>query len=66
MFYEVFVRSFADADGDGIGDLAGLTERLDELNDGDPATTTDLGVTALWLMPVAASPSYRGYDVTDF
>ncbi|MGK2849674.1 MAG: alpha-amylase family glycosyl hydrolase [Candidatus Limnocylindrales bacterium] len=66
MFYEVFVRSFADTDGDGIGDLAGLTARLDELNDGDPATTTDLGVTALWLMPVAASPSYHGYDVTDY
>lgn len=66
MFYEVFVRSFADADGDGIGDLPGLTARLDELNDGDPATSTDLGVTALWLMPVAESPSYHGYDVTDY
>lgn len=66
VFYEVFVRSFADSDGDGIGDLAGLTARLDELNDGDPSTTTDLGVTALWLMPVAASPSYHGYDVTDY
>ncbi len=35
----MFVRSFADCDGDGIGDLRGLTERLDYLNDGDPATT---------------------------
>ena len=43
VFYEVFVRSFADSDGDGIGDLRGLTERLDYLNDGDPATTDDLG-----------------------
>ena len=66
VFYEVFVRSFADSDGDGIGDLRGLTERLDHLNDGDPSTTTDLGVTALWLMPVAASPSYHGYDVIDY
>jgi alpha-amylase len=66
VFYEVFVRSFADSDEDGIGDLAGLTERLDALNDGDPATTSDLGVTALWLMPVADSPSYHGYDVTDY
>ena len=66
IFYEVFVRSFQDSDGDGIGDLRGLTDRLDELNDGDPATTDDLGVTALWLMPVAASPSYHGYDVTDY
>jgi alpha-amylase len=66
VFYEVFVRSFADSDGDGIGDLRGLIERLDDLNDGDPGTTSDLGVTALWLMPVAASPSYHGYDVTDY
>ena len=66
VFYEVFVRSFADSDGDGIGDLRGLTERLDYLNDGDPATSDDLGVTALWLMPVAESPSYHGYDVTDY
>jgi glycosidase len=66
VFYEVFVRSFADSDGDGIGDLRGLTQRLDDLNDGDPATTADLGVTALWLMPVAESPSYHGYDVVDY
>ena len=65
-FYEVFVRSFADSDGDGIGDLRGLTQRLDYLNDGTRPTTTDLGVTALWLMPVAESPSYHGYDVTDY
>jgi len=62
----VFVRSFADSDGDGIGDLRGLTGRLDQLNDGDPTTTDDLGVTALWLMPIAASPSYHGYDVMDY
>ncbi|MDO8485535.1 MAG: alpha-amylase family glycosyl hydrolase [Candidatus Limnocylindrales bacterium] len=60
------MRSFADSDGDGIGDLRGLTEKLDYLNDGDPSTTDDLGVTALWLMPIAASPSYHGYDVTDY
>jgi alpha-amylase len=66
VFYEVFVRSFKDSDGDGVGDLNGLTESLDYLNDGDPATTTDLGVTALWLMPIMASPSYHGYDVTDY
>ncbi len=66
VFYEVFVRSFSDSDGDGIGDLAGLTERLDYLNDGDPSTTTDLGVTGLWLMPIFESPSYHGYDVVDY
>lgn len=64
--YEVFVRSFADSDGDGIGDLNGLTARLDYINDGNPASTTDLGASCLWLMPVAESPSYHGYDVKDY
>ena len=66
VFYEVFVRSFYDSDGDGRGDLRGLIEKLDYLNDGHPETSDDLGVTALWLMPVQASPSYHGYDVTDY
>jgi alpha-amylase len=65
-WYEIFVRSFADSNGDGIGDLRGLTEKLDYLNDGDPATTTDLGIGGIWLMPIAESPSYHGYDVTDY
>ncbi|NJK88416.1 MAG: hypothetical protein HC923_02810 [Myxococcales bacterium] len=43
VFYEIFVRSFADSDGDGIGDFRGLIDKLDVLNDGDPTTTTDLG-----------------------
>jgi glycosidase len=64
--YEVFVRSFFDSDGDGSGDLNGLTARLDYLNDGDPASEDDLGVTCLWLMPIFASPSYHGYDVVDY
>ena len=66
LFYEIFVRSFADSDGDGVGDLRGLAARLDYLNDGDPATASDLGVDALWLMPIFPSPSYHGYDVTDY
>jgi glycosidase len=66
VFYEVFLRSFLDSNGDGKGDLPGLVARLDYLNDGDPGTSADLGVDALWLMPVFASPSYHGYDVTDF
>ncbi|MBT9556183.1 MAG: DUF3459 domain-containing protein [Myxococcales bacterium] len=64
--YEVFVRSFQDSNGDGIGDLQGLTSRLDYLNDGDPASGSDLGVDRLWLMPISPSPSYHGYDVTDY
>lgn len=66
VFYEIFVRSFRDSDGDGIGDLQGLIEKLDYLNDGNPETTTDLGVDALWLMPVFESPSYHGYDTLDY
>jgi glycosidase len=66
VFYQVFVRSFFDSDGDGVGDLNGLIEKLDYLNDGDPATTDDLGVTGLWLMPIMQSPSYHGYDVVDY
>ena len=65
-FYEVFVRSFQDSDGDGVGDLKGVIDRLDQLNDGDPDTDTDLGITGLWLMPTFPSPSYHGYDVTDY
>ena len=66
VFYEIFVRSFADSNGDGRGDFPGLTARLDVLNDGNPNTTTDLGIDAVWLMPIFASPSYHGYDVTDY
>ncbi len=66
VFYEVFVRSFADSNGDGNGDLNGLIAKLDYLNDGDAATTTDLGIDAIWLMPIFESPSYHGYDTIDY
>ena len=66
VFYEIFVRSFADLNGDGNGDLNGLVSKLDYLNDGNPATTNDLGIDAIWLMPVFQSPSYHGYDTTDY
>jgi len=64
--YEVFVRSFYDSDGDGIGDLRGLTARLDYINDGNPASTTSLGANCIWLMPIDKSMSYHGYDVVDY
>ncbi|MFN1833997.1 alpha-amylase family glycosyl hydrolase [Balneola sp. MJW-20] len=66
VFYEIFVRSFYDSDGDGIGDFNGLTEKLDYLNDGNPDTDSDLGIGGIWLMPIHNSPSYHGYDVTDY
>jgi alpha-amylase len=64
--YEVFVRSFQDSDGDGVGDINGLIQELDYINDGDPDSQQDLGAQCIWLMPVAESPSYHGYDVVDY
>ena len=59
LFYEVFVRAFADGNGDGIGDLQGLTSKLDYLR--------DLGVDCIWLLPIYPSPLRDdGYDVADF
>lgn len=66
VFYEIFVRSFYDSNGDGIGDLNGITQKLDYLNDGDSETSTDLGITGIWLMPIFRSPTSHGYNVTDF
>ena len=56
--YEIFVRSFFDSDSDGVGDLAGITAKLGYLD--------DLGVNLIWLTPIHPSPSYHGYDVTDY
>lgn len=58
VYYEIFVRSFADSDGDGIGDLNGVTENLDYLD--------DLGVSGIWLMPINKTNSYHGYDILDY
>ena len=66
VFYEIFVGSFSDSDGDGIGDLRGIINRMDYLNDGDPASESSLGVEGIWLTPVFPSPSYHKYDVTDY
>ncbi len=66
IFYEIFVRSFYDSNMDGVGDIRGVIDKLDYLNDGNPATNSDLGVTALWLMPIMNSPSTHGYDVIDY
>jgi len=58
VFYEIFVRSFKDSDGNGIGDFNGITQKLDYLQ--------ALGINALWLMPINPSPSYHGYDVQNY
>jgi len=66
VWYEAFVRSFADSNGDGVGDLRGMTGKLDYLNDGNASTAKDLGVNGVWLMPIFRSASYHGYDVIDY
>jgi glycosidase len=71
LVYEIFVRSFCydgpSAQKEQPGNLKGVIKKLDAyLNDGDPKTTHDLEVGILWLMPIFPSPSYHGYDVTDY
>ena len=59
IIYQLHVKAFADSNNDGIGDFAGLTEKLDYLQ--------ELGVTALWLMPFYPSPGRDdGYDIGDY
>ncbi len=65
-YYEIFVYSFYDSDGDGVGDLQGVIEKLDYLNDGDDSTDTDLGINGIWLMPIMPSTTYHKYDTTDY
>jgi glycosidase len=64
--YEVLVRSFYDSNGDGVGDLNGLIQKLDYINDGSAEQQKDLGAPCIWLMPIAESPSHHGYDVVDY
>lgn len=66
VFYQIFVGSFSDSDGDGTGDLRGIINRMDYLNDGDVSSGKSLGVQGLWLSPVFASPSYHKYDATSY
>ena len=59
VFYQIYIRSFADSDGDGMGDMAGITARLPHL--------AELGVDAVWITPFYPSPQHdHGYDVADY
>ena len=57
-YYEIFVGSFCDSDGDKCGDLSGITEKLDYIE--------DMGFTGIWLTPIMPSPTYHKYDATDY
>jgi len=58
VYYEIFVRSFSDSNGDGIGDIPGIIQKLDYLQ--------ELGIKGIWLTPVHPSPTYHKYDVMDY
>jgi alpha-amylase len=58
IYYQIFVRSFADSNDDGIGDLNGVINKLDYLQ--------ELGVTALWLTPIHPTTSYHGYEISNY
>ena len=66
VFYQIFVGSFSDSNGDGIGDLRGIINRFDYLNDGNMNSTKSLGVQGIWLSPIFKSPTYHKYDVVDY
>ena len=65
-YYQIFVGSFSDSNGDGIGDIRGIINRLDYLNDGNVNSGKSLGVQGLWLSPIFSSPSYHKYDAKDY
>lgn len=64
VVYQIYPRSFKDSNGDGVGDLKGIIDRLDYLNDG---TSKSLGIDAIWLSPIYKSPMKDfGYDISDY
>lgn len=66
-YYHIFVRSFADSNGDGIGDLNGITAQLDFLrNIRDPHAEGSLGINGIFLSPIHPAPTYHKYDIKDF
>lgn len=65
-YYEIFPGAFSDSNDDGIGDLQGIINKFDYINDGSDNSKTSLGVNGIWLMPIMKSPSYHKYDVIDY
>lgn len=65
-FYQIFVGSFSDGNNDGMGDLQGIINRMDYLNDGDINSGNDLGIQGIWLSPIFSSPTYHKYDTKDY
>ena len=65
-FYQIFVGSFSDSNGDGIGDIRGIINRFDYLNNGNMNSDKSLGVQGIWLSPIFSSPSYHKYDAKDY
>ncbi|MEM6433622.1 MAG: alpha-glucosidase [Cyanobacteria bacterium P01_D01_bin.115] len=67
VIYQIYPLTFADGNGDGTGDLRGIIQRLDYLNDGQPDSQQSLGIDAIWLSPVNKSPMVdNGYDIVDY
>ena len=66
IYYQIFVGSFADSNGDGTGDLNGITQRLDYLNNGNLASDRSLHIDGIWLTPIHPSRTYHKYDVIDY
>lgn len=65
-YYHIWVCAFEDSNNDETGDLQGIINKLDYINDGDPNTDTDLGMDGIWLSPIMPSDSYHKYDVDDY
>ena len=65
-FYQIFVGSFSDSNGDGTGDLRGIINRMDYLNDGNMYSENSLGIQGIWLSPIFQSPSYHKYDTSNY
>lgn len=66
VYYEIFVGGFSDSNKDGTGDIQGIINRIDYLNDGNPLSGKSLGIDGIWLMPIMQAGSYHKYDTVDY